>query len=55
MKHIELFAADGQWYFRIVARNGRTIAQSEGYSRKRNARASAELIAAGGADIVEAA
>jgi uncharacterized protein YegP (UPF0339 family) len=22
------------WYFRIVARNGETIAQSEGYSRR---------------------
>jgi len=23
-----------QWYFRIVARNGRTVAQSEGYHSK---------------------
>lgn len=23
-----------KWYFRIVARNGETVAQSEGYSRR---------------------
>ena len=25
---------DGNWYFRIVARNGKVIANSEGYERK---------------------
>lgn len=25
---------NGQWFFRLVARNGKTIAQSEGYKRK---------------------
>jgi len=28
---------DGDWYFRLRAVNGKIIAQSEGYSRKRNA------------------
>ena len=27
----------GIWYFRLVAANGKIIAQSEGYSRPRNA------------------
>lgn len=27
---------DGQYYFRVVARNGRTIAASEGYETKRS-------------------
>jgi len=30
-------AVDRQWYFRLRAANGKIIAQSEGYSRKRNA------------------
>jgi len=28
---------DNQWYFILVAKNGETIAQSEGYTRKENA------------------
>ncbi len=28
---------DRQWYWRLLANNGQIIAQSEGYSRKRNA------------------
>lgn len=28
---------DGQWYYRIVAPNGETIATSEGYTRKADA------------------
>jgi uncharacterized protein YegP (UPF0339 family) len=31
----EIFqGADGQWYFRILAGNGETIASSEGHKRK---------------------
>ncbi len=34
---IEVFQGrDRQWYFRLKASNGRTIAQSEGYTRRRN-------------------
>ncbi len=39
--------ASGQWYFRIVARNGKTIAQSEGYKRKGGALAALASIKAG--------
>jgi uncharacterized protein YegP (UPF0339 family) len=37
---IQLFQSseNGQWYFRLVARNGKTIAASEGYRRKAGAR-----------------
>jgi len=28
---------NGQWYFRLVATNSRTICQSEGYTQKVNA------------------
>ncbi len=28
---------DDQWYFNLKAPNGKIVAQSEGYSRKRNA------------------
>lgn len=33
---IEVFQSDknGEWYFRVVARNHKTVAQSEGYTRK---------------------
>lgn len=36
---IELFhgALDENWYFRLKAPNGKIVAQSEGYTRKRNA------------------
>lgn len=47
--------ADGEWFFRIVAKNGKILAHSESYTRKRNARGAAKLIAAGGAEIVELA
>ena len=30
-------AVDRQWYWRLLANNGQIIAQSEGYSRRRNA------------------
>jgi len=33
-----------RWYFRVVARNGETIAQSEGYSRRMDCMATAELL-----------
>jgi len=28
---------DGEWYFELISPNGKLIAKSEGYSRKRNA------------------
>ncbi|MCA9233259.1 MAG: YegP family protein [Planctomycetales bacterium] len=36
---------NGQWYFAIIARNGKTIAQSEGYKRERNCIKTANRIA----------
>jgi uncharacterized protein YegP (UPF0339 family) len=42
-----------KWYFRLVASNGEPIAQSEGYSRRMDCRATAELIASNTFDIVE--
>jgi len=35
----ELFKSEdnSQWYFRLIAKNGRIICQSEGYTRKSNA------------------
>lgn len=35
---------DNKWYWRLVAGNGKTIAQSEGYNRMRAALAGAELV-----------
>lgn len=35
---------NGQWYFAIIARNGKTVAQSEGYKRKASCLKTAELI-----------
>lgn len=37
--HFILFRSkkNRQWYFRLVAGNGKTVAQSEGYKRKANA------------------
>lgn len=37
--HFVLFRSkkNGQWYFRLVAGNGKPIAQSEGYKRRANA------------------
>jgi len=41
---------DGQWYWRLRARNGRTLAHSEGYTRRARAlqgiRAAARAIGA---------
>lgn len=33
-----------EWYFKIVARNGRTLAHSEGYRNKTDARHAAQTI-----------
>lgn len=33
-----------RWYFRVVARNGETVAQSEGYSRRLDAMDTAHLL-----------
>jgi uncharacterized protein YegP (UPF0339 family) len=32
------------WYFRVVARNGETVAQSEGYSRRLDCMNTAHLL-----------
>lgn len=44
------------WYFRIVARNGETVAQSEGYSRRIDALDTAHHLkeALGKATVVDA-
>lgn len=55
MKIIIDTAARDQWYFRIVGKNGKTLAHSETYTRKRSAREAAELIAGGSFEIVEVA
>ena len=55
MKIIIDIAAKNQWYFRVVGKNGKTLAHSESYTRKRNAREAAELIAGGTFQIVEVA
>ncbi len=34
---------NGQWYFRVLARNGKKIAQSEGYKRRAGAIRTASL------------
>lgn len=56
MKSIVVFLSpkDRQWYFHLVGRNGRILAQSEGYKRKRSAVKTAHLIklSAYDADIV---
>jgi uncharacterized protein YegP (UPF0339 family) len=58
---IEIFArrrlfGSPQWYFRIVANNGETVAQSEGYSRRIDAMATIRSIksCAAAAEIVDA-
>ena len=34
---LEVFEGrDGLWYFRVQAANGKIVAQSEGYTRRRN-------------------
>lgn len=41
----EIFRSkDGQWYFRLLARNNEPIAQSEGYARKQSARDTLRLV-----------
>ena len=40
-----------QWYFRMVARNGRTVAQSEGYKKRESAMKTARLLSYRGAPI----
>jgi len=37
--------ADGQWYVRVVSANGRIVLDSEGYSRKWNAKRAAKRAA----------
>lgn len=39
-----------QFYFRIVSRNGKTVAQSEGYKRRASARQAINAITTGIAD-----
>lgn len=34
--HFEIFKSKDQFYFRLVARNGQTVAQSEGYKTKQS-------------------
>ena len=55
MKIVIDIAGKNQWYFRIVAENGKTLAHSESYTRKRNALLAANKIAGGTFTIVEAA
>ena len=41
----EIFRSkDGQWYFRLLARNNEPIAQSEAYTRKQSARDTLRLV-----------
>lgn len=41
----EIFRSkDGQWYFRLLARNNEPIAQSEAYTRKQSARDTLKLV-----------
>ena len=35
---------DGQWYFKIIARNGRTLCHSESYKKLRSAIHAARVI-----------
>lgn len=55
MKFPILKSTNGQWFFRIVARNGATLAHSENYWNKADARSAAQTIInqAGGGEIVE--
>jgi len=47
MKFEVLKAAKNEWYFRIVAGNGKVLAHSETYTRKRNAVDAVAIIKAG--------
>lgn len=40
---IEIFKVSAGWYFRIKGRNGKIIAQSEGYKTRRGAVKTASL------------
>lgn len=40
-----------QWYFRMLARNGKTVAQSEGYKKRESALKTASLLSYRGAPI----
>lgn len=42
---IQYFKSKGKWFFRIVAANGKTIAQSQSYQRKANCLATVDLFA----------
>lgn len=49
-------STQGKWFFRIKAANGKVLAHSEEYARKRNAAHGAQLIAdETGLEIVEVA
>ena len=54
MKIEVIQSAKGRYYWRIVARNGRTLAHSEQYNTKRAAVAAATLVrdGAGAAELV---
>ena len=39
-------SADGQWYVRLVASNGKVLMHSETYTRRRDAKRAAAKIAA---------
>ena len=45
-------AGGGEWYFRVLAGNGKVLCHSETYTRKRNALKAVGLIRAGAAGAV---
>lgn len=55
MRFTILRSTNDQWFFRVVARNGATLAHSETYWNKADARSAAQIIIneAGGGEIVE--
>ncbi len=48
-------AADDEWFFRIVAANGETLAHSENYRHRSDADHAITLIRIGGGEISEVA
>ena len=48
----EIIKARNQWYFRVLAGNGKVLCHSETYTRKRNALKAVGLIRAGAAGAV---
>jgi uncharacterized protein YegP (UPF0339 family) len=44
---VETFKSGQQWYFRVRGRNGRIVAQSEGYKTRRSCERTAALIVTG--------